>query len=109
MSKPRSAIISSPIVRLAEREVHAVGDTCTHGQVSLSEGDVVGCDARVLAARLAVQPAARACRPAPPPSPPSRSYAVRLGDDAVVHRQPLPTSAQENQPHDRSGDPRPAR
>ncbi|XVX21924.1 non-heme iron oxygenase ferredoxin subunit [Actinomycetota bacterium] len=32
------------LVRTAEREVHAVNDTCTHGQVSLSEGDVDGCE-----------------------------------------------------------------
>ena len=32
------------IVRTGEREVHAVDDTCTHAQVSLSEGEV-DCDA----------------------------------------------------------------
>ncbi|MEI2764531.1 MAG: non-heme iron oxygenase ferredoxin subunit [Dermatophilaceae bacterium] len=31
------------IVRTGEREVHAVDDTCTHAQVSLSEGEVDGC------------------------------------------------------------------
>lgn len=31
------------IVRTGDREVHAVDDTCTHAQVSLSEGEVEGC------------------------------------------------------------------
>lgn len=31
------------IVRTGEREVHAVDDTCSHANVSLSEGDVDGC------------------------------------------------------------------
>lgn len=30
------------IVLDAEGEVHAIGDTCTHGEVSLSEGFVIG-------------------------------------------------------------------
>jgi 3-phenylpropionate/trans-cinnamate dioxygenase ferredoxin component len=31
------------IVRTGEREVHCVDDTCTHANVSLSEGDLDGC------------------------------------------------------------------
>ena len=31
------------VVRTAEREVHAVDDTCSHANVSLSEGEVDGC------------------------------------------------------------------
>ena len=31
------------IVRTAEGEVHAVDDTCTHANVSLSEGELDGC------------------------------------------------------------------
>ena len=31
------------IVRTADREVHAVDDTCSHANVSLSEGEVDGC------------------------------------------------------------------
>lgn len=31
------------IVRTGEREVHAVNDTCSHANVSLSEGEVDGC------------------------------------------------------------------
>lgn len=31
------------IVRTSEHEVHAVNDTCSHANVSLSEGEVDGC------------------------------------------------------------------
>lgn len=31
------------VVRTGEREVHAIDDTCSHANVSLSEGDVDGC------------------------------------------------------------------
>ena len=31
------------LVRVAGGEVHAVGDTCTHADVSLAEGEVDGC------------------------------------------------------------------
>jgi 3-phenylpropionate/trans-cinnamate dioxygenase ferredoxin subunit len=31
------------VVRTGEREVHAVNDTCSHANVSLSEGEVDGC------------------------------------------------------------------
>ncbi|WNM23237.1 non-heme iron oxygenase ferredoxin subunit [Demequina capsici] len=32
------------IVRAEDGEFYAIDDTCTHGQVSLSEGDVEGCE-----------------------------------------------------------------
>jgi len=32
------------VVRLDDGTVHAVGDTCTHADVSLAEGDVTGCE-----------------------------------------------------------------
>lgn len=31
------------VVRTGEREVHAIDDTCSHANVSLSEGEVDGC------------------------------------------------------------------
>lgn len=31
------------LVRTAEGQVHAIDDICTHGEVSLAEGDVIGC------------------------------------------------------------------
>jgi len=31
------------VVRTAEGTVHAIGDTCTHADVSLAEGEVDGC------------------------------------------------------------------
>ncbi len=32
------------IVRTEDGDVYAIGDVCTHGEVSLSEGDVEGCE-----------------------------------------------------------------
>lgn len=31
------------VARTATGELHAIDDLCTHGEVSLSEGDVMGC------------------------------------------------------------------
>ena len=31
------------VVRTEDGSVHAIDDICTHGEVSLAEGDVVGC------------------------------------------------------------------
>ncbi|MEO7069435.1 MAG: non-heme iron oxygenase ferredoxin subunit [Nostocoides sp.] len=45
VGRPALAVIHEvrvAVVRTGEREVHAVNDTCTHGQVSLSEGEVDG-------------------------------------------------------------------
>lgn len=82
------------VVRLAEREVHAVGDTCTHGQVSLSEGDVVGCELEcwLHGSRFNLRTGVPSCPPAVTPVP---VYAVRLDDDAV-YISTTATSAQEN-------------
>jgi 3-phenylpropionate/trans-cinnamate dioxygenase ferredoxin component len=32
------------LVRVEDGDVHAVGDTCSHAEVSLSEGEVTGCE-----------------------------------------------------------------
>ena len=36
------AVVEVALVRTGEREFHAVSDICSHGQVSLSDGEVVG-------------------------------------------------------------------
>jgi 3-phenylpropionate/trans-cinnamate dioxygenase ferredoxin subunit len=37
------ALVEVALVRTGEREFHAVSDICSHGQVSLSDGEVDGC------------------------------------------------------------------
>ena len=37
------AVVEVALVRTGEREFHAVSDICSHGQVSLSDGEVDGC------------------------------------------------------------------
>lgn len=36
--------IAVAIVRDADGDFYAIGDTCTHGEVSLSEGDILACE-----------------------------------------------------------------
>ncbi len=36
-------LVEVALVRTSEREFHAVSDICSHGQVSLSDGEVDGC------------------------------------------------------------------
>jgi 3-phenylpropionate/trans-cinnamate dioxygenase ferredoxin component len=48
--KPGSAVrvvlsgVPVALVRTGDGDVHAVGDTCTHADVSLAEGEVTGCE-----------------------------------------------------------------
>ncbi|ACZ30390.1 Rieske (2Fe-2S) domain protein [Xylanimonas cellulosilytica DSM 15894] len=40
---PDGASVPVAVVRDADGEYHAVSDICSHGQVSLSDGEVTGC------------------------------------------------------------------
>ena len=82
------------VVRLAEREVHAVDDLCTHGRVSLAEGDVVGCEIEcwLHGSRFNLITGAVS---GPPALIPVAVYAVRLDGDAV-YISTTPNSTQEN-------------
>jgi len=44
-SEPRKAVVDGVTIAviLSEDEVFAINDTCSHGAVSLAEGDVDGC------------------------------------------------------------------
>lgn len=72
------------VVHDEEGHVHAVGDTCTHAQVSLSEGEVEGCalECWVHGSRFDL----RTGRPSSPPATASVPvYAVVVeGDDVLV-------------------------
>lgn len=46
VNEPAAALVNETriaLVRTGDREVHAVNDTCSHANVSLSEGEVDGC------------------------------------------------------------------
>ncbi len=82
------------IVRTGDGQIHAIDDPCTHGQVSLSEGEVEGCliECWLHGSRFDV----RTGRPTgPPASAPVGVYAVRrVGDDIYVDAgSPLPVPA----------------
>ncbi len=72
------------MVRTDEREVHAIDDTCSHANVSLSEGEVDGCtiECWLHGSRFSLltgEPTG------PPATRPVAVYPVRLdGDDVLV-------------------------
>ena len=72
------------IVRTGDREVHAVDDTCSHANVSLSEGEVDGCTVEcwLHGSRFDLVTGAPTGLPA---TRPVAVYPVRLdGDDVLV-------------------------
>lgn len=70
------------IVRTAEREVHAVNDTCSHANVSLSEGEVEGCtlECWLHGSRFDLTTGAPTSLPA---TQPIAVYPVRIENDEV--------------------------
>ncbi len=73
------------IVRTADGTVHAVDDTCSHANVSLSEGELDGCtlECWLHGSRFDI----RTGEPSGPPAiVPIAVYAVKVeGDDVYVH------------------------
>ena len=80
------------IVRTAEDQVHAIHDVCTHANVSLSEGELDGCQLEcwLHGSRFDL----RSGEPSGPPATvPVAVYPVRLLDGAVyVSPTPLEES-----------------
>ncbi len=70
------------IVRTEAGSVHAIDDECTHGRVSLSEGDVDGCQIEcwLHGSRFDLITGEPTCLPA---TIPVRVYAVRVEDGLV--------------------------
>lgn len=70
------------IIRSTDGEIYAIGDTCTHGEVSLSEGDVVGCEIECWAhgARFDIRTGEATELPALTPVP---AYPVRVAGDQI--------------------------
>lgn len=82
------------IVRTDDGQVYAIDDECTHGRVSLSEGEVVGC--RIECWLHGSQFDLATGKPTGLPATiPVRTYPVRLdGADVLVDPTPI-TTAQE--------------
>jgi len=87
------------VVRTSDREVHAVDDTCTHANVSLSEGDVEDCtlECWLHGSRFDL----RTGEPSGPPAiVPVDVYAVRLdGERVLVATSPSAPSSNPTQEH----------
>jgi 3-phenylpropionate/trans-cinnamate dioxygenase ferredoxin subunit len=72
------------VVRCEDGTVHAVGDTCTHADVSLSEGEVEGCtiECWLHGSRFDLRTGRPLALPASRPTP---VYPVTIdGDDVLV-------------------------
>ena len=86
----RHAVVA--IVRTADGEVHAVDDTCSHANVSLSEGELDGCtlECWLHGSRFDI----RTGEPSGPPAiVPINVYPVRVEDDEVfVSHDPDPAN-----------------
>ncbi len=74
--------LTMAVVRTSETQVHAIDDTCTHAHVSLSEGDLHGCELEcwMHGSRFDL----RTGKPSgPPATEPVGVYAVRIVDGAI--------------------------
>lgn len=70
------------VVRVENGTVHAINDTCTHGQVSLSEGEVIGIEIEcwLHASRFDLITGRPTCLPA---TIAVAVYPVKIEDDVV--------------------------
>lgn len=76
--------VTIALARTGERELHAVNDTCTHANVSLSEGELEGCTLECWL-HGAVFDLRTGAPLTPPATVPVAVYPVTLqGDDVLV-------------------------
>ena len=91
IGRPVQAVVSGvvmAVVRVADREVYAVNDVCTHANVSLSEGDLIGCQLEcwMHGSRFDLRTGVPS---GPPAIVPVAVYPVRLdGDDVYISTTP---------------------
>jgi 3-phenylpropionate/trans-cinnamate dioxygenase ferredoxin subunit len=84
------------VVRTEDGELYAIDDTCSHADVSLSEGDIVGCEIECWAhgSRFDLRTGEPNVLPA---MTPIRTYPVRIdGDDVLVDVDAPMSTAKEN-------------
>lgn len=84
------------VVRTEDGTVYAIDDTCSHADVSLSEGDIEGCEIECWAhgSRFDLRTGESHELPA---MTPIRTYPVRVDGDAILVNVDEPTSpAKEN-------------
>ena len=82
-------------MRAEDGSVHCIDDECTHGKVSLAEGEVEGCriECWLHGSRFDL----RTGKPlSPPATVPIRVYSVKIeGDDVYVSLTPSPIDENE--------------
>ena len=96
VNEPAAALVNETriaLVRTGDREVHAVNDTCSHANVSLSEGEVDGCtlECWLHGSRFNL---ATGVPSGPPATVPVAVYPVALVDGAV-YVSTIPTASTE--------------
>jgi 3-phenylpropionate/trans-cinnamate dioxygenase ferredoxin subunit len=85
--QPHKAVIGETAIAvvLTEGEVYAINDTCSHGQVSLAEGEVEGCllECWLHGSQFDLRTGQPVSLPATDPVP---VYPVKVEDDTVFVR-----------------------
>ena len=85
--EPHKAIVGETAIAvvLAEGQVYAINDTCSHGQVSLAEGEVEGCllECWLHGSQFDLRTGQPVSLPATDPVP---VYPVKVEDDTVFVR-----------------------
>lgn len=83
------------VVHASDGEIYAINDVCSHGEVSLSEGEVDGCEIECWAhgGRFDVRTGAVT---ALPPIDPVPSYPVRIDGDRVLVDVDAPQFSKES-------------
>ena len=86
--------VSVAVVHVGDGEFYAINDICSHGEVSLSEGEVDGCELECWAhgGRFDVRTGAVT---ALPPIDPVPSYPVRIDGERVLVNVDAPSLSKE--------------
>ena len=83
LTREDGAVVPVAVVRTEDGEVYAISDICSHGEVSLSEGEVIGCEVECWAhgAHFDLRNGAATELPAIDPVP---AYPVRIDGERVL-------------------------
>lgn len=88
--------VTVALARTGEREVYAINDTCSHANVSLSEGEVIGClvECWLHGSEFDVRTGEPKQLPA---TVPVETYAIQLdGDDVLIDVEAESSFLKEN-------------
>lgn len=97
LTKEDGSEVAVAIARADDGEFYAINDVCSHGEVSLSEGEIIGCEVECWAhgARFDLRTGAATELPA---MDPVDAYPIRIDGERVLVDvdNPLTSSIKEN-------------